>query len=662
MTEIMFECYNVPSVTYGIDSLFSYKYNKGNTGIVVSSSYTSTHVIPVYRSKAILSQAVRLNWGGWHGAEYLLKLIKLKYPNFPGKLNASQAEYMIRDHCYVSTDYSQELSRYLDWTGLEDRERVIQYPYTEEVVVQKTEEELARIAERKKESGRRLQEQAAKMRLEKLMRKEEELAYYKDLQRRISEQTNKKEVKRLLDADELRDEAALDRTIRELERSIKRARQKDVGGEAEEEAGEPVFDLLDVPDDQLDEAGLKAKRQQKLLKSNYEARQRAKAEKEAERQRIEEERRLDEERREKDREGWIAGRRQQLAATLARLKERQRIRQDMSNRKSLASQMRMKSIANLASDAPGKKRRRAGGGGDQDDDDFGANDDDWGVYRQIQVGGDDEGRGEGGGSDDEEGGGGEEEIMNTIRSIEADLLRYDPDFRREDTWDAQHSWDKSLLHAFMRGPRPFDEGSAAQLHQVVLNVERIRVPEVVFQPSIAGVDQAGLAEIVGTLLRQRLAYPIEQQAENGTPTGSTVLLRDQLLRDVFLTGGNTLFKGFDERLRAELAPQLPPSAPLAIRRASDPVLDAWRGAAEWVGTDSWRAAQVTREEYLEKGGEYIKVRILMRSSLLFRYTVTPLFRCYGSCVTDEQSRRHAAPVCCTTALPHDFMGVASRAS
>ena len=83
MTEIIFECYNAPSLAYGIDSLFSYDYNNGKTGLVVSSSHSSTHLIPVLNSKALLTQATRLNWGGSQSAEYLLKLIRLKYPTFP---------------------------------------------------------------------------------------------------------------------------------------------------------------------------------------------------------------------------------------------------------------------------------------------------------------------------------------------------------------------------------------------------------------------------------------------------------------------------------------------------------------------------------------------------------------------------------------------------
>jgi actin-related protein 5 len=576
MTEIIFECYGAPSLAYGIDSLFSYRHNKGKTGLVVSSSYTSTHVIPVYNSKALLGQATRLNWGGYHNAEYLLKLIRLKYPAFAGKLNVSQAEHMLRDHGYVSKDYDNELKGYLDWTGLEDRDIVIQYPYTEEVIVQKSEEELARIAERKKESGRRLQEQAAKMRLEKLMKKEQDLEYYKDLQRRITDQT-KKETRRLLDSNDIKDEAHLEKIMKELEKAIKKARTKDVGGDPEEEQEQPNFDLLDIPDDQLDEAQIKQKRQQRLLKSNHEARARAKAEKEAEKARAAEEERLDQERRQNDLESWLDEKRQRRANTLQKMKERERLKQDLGNRKSLASQIRMKSIANLASDNPTKKRRRGG-----DDDNFGANDDDWGVYRQIAVGDN---------SDDEQE---EEDLHSTLKSLEQDLLRYDPDFDYEHTHEAQSDWSKSLLHAFARGPRPFDPASQAELNQIHLNVERIRVPEVVFRPSIAGVDQSGIVEIAGDILNQRLG---------GMPN------RDDFLRDVFLTGGNTLFRNFDDRVRDGLRALLPADAPLTVRRAEDALLDAWKGAAGWAGSPAWKTAKISREEYQEKGAEYIKVRL-----------------------------------------------------
>ena len=319
MTEILFELYGAPSVAYGIDSLFSYSYNKGHSGLVISSSYTSTHLIPVIDTKPMLSHAARLNWGRSHSADYLLKLLRLKYPNFPSKLTEAQVENLVREHCYVSQDYEAELSRYLDWTGLEDRDRVIQFPFTEQIVVQKSEEELARQAEKRRENGRRLQEQAAKMRLDKLMRKEQEVEYYRELQAQIAAATTKKETKRLLETEEFDDESQLEKKIKELDKSIRKARNKDLGDAENEEEEPPSFPLLDIPDDQLDDDGIKQKRHQRLLKSGYEARVRAKDEKAKEKARIEEEERLDNEKRDSNREDWLDERRQARLVSLYRI-------------------------------------------------------------------------------------------------------------------------------------------------------------------------------------------------------------------------------------------------------------------------------------------------------------------------------------------------------
>ena len=593
MSELLFECYSVPSLTYGIDSLFSYKFNRGRSGLIISSSHSSTHVVPVLNSKAVMSNVSRLNWGGFQGVEYLLKLLKLKYPHFPGKLTCYQAEHMIHEHCYVSQNFDVEMRNFLDWPDLEVRDHVVQFPFTEHVVVEKSEEELARIAERKKEGGRRLQEQAARTRLEKLIQKEQELEYYKDLHKRLEGQT-KKETKRLLDEDELKDEAQLDKIIKDMERSVRKARNKDLGVSDHTEQEEvATFPLLNVPDEELDDIGLKQKRHQRLLKSGVEARARAKLEKEQERVRITEEQRLDDERRLNDNDAWLHDRRAartvgsfdaeraidadtfSFKALLQKIKDRERQKADLSNRKSLASQMRMKTLANLASDAPGRKRRRGG-----DDDNFGANDEDWGVYRTVAIGEQ---------SDDEE----EEDLDAKMRHVEAQLLEYDPDFNESNTMAAQMDWTKSLMHAFVHGPQPFDRENPRDINQLHLNVERIRVPEVVFQPAIAGLDQAGIVDIAADMINHGL---------------DKVQYRNSILQDIFVTGGYTLFSGFEERLRKELRAVLPIEATMRLRQAGNPLLDPWRGAAQWSKEPDFRQNLLTRDEYHEKGLEYMKVR------------------------------------------------------
>uniref|UniRef100_A0A060T2N0 ARAD1C33858p n=1 Tax=Blastobotrys adeninivorans TaxID=409370 RepID=A0A060T2N0_BLAAD len=578
LNELLFEAYQVPSVAYGVDSLFSYRYNNGDsTGMVISSGNEATTIIPVLNGRGVLPLAKRINWGGRQASVYLQSLLQLKYPLFPLKVSTSQTSLLIHDHCYVSTDYKEEVSGYLDFEGLENRERIIQAPYTAVAPVEKSEEELARLAEKRKESGRRLQEQARKARLEKLVEKENNLEYYRDLQSKIEATTNKKDAKKMLDREGFRDNAALQKTIAELEKAIRKARHQDVGDDSETEQP-PSFPLVDVPDDQLDEEQVKEKRRQKLLKGNYEARMRAKQEKEAEKQRQEEEAKKDAQWRERDLEGWLEDRRERLRTIFQNQRERRKLRENLNNRKSQASQMRMKNIAALASDSSRSKRRR--GRGDDDDDMFGADDADWAVYKDIANE-----------TDSEEG---EEEEKN-IKQLQQELQEFDPTFNIDDYAKERGAidWKDSVIHMFLRGPHEFDPESQAQQHQFALNVERIRVPEALFEPSIAGIDQAGIIEICDDILVRRLSDEFKGVTEN-----------------VFLTGGLANFQNLDTRVYNELRSILPVGTPLKVKRATDPSLDAWRGMAQWALTDSFKKSCITRKDYEEMGGEYLKEHFL----------------------------------------------------
>ena len=77
-------------------------------------------------------------------------------------------QWMLQNFCEFSPDYTALLRKLKDPLNLRASERIIQFPYTLPVTEEKTEEELARIAERKKEQGRKLQELAAKSRMEKV--------------------------------------------------------------------------------------------------------------------------------------------------------------------------------------------------------------------------------------------------------------------------------------------------------------------------------------------------------------------------------------------------------------------------------------------------------------------------------------------------------------
>jgi actin-related protein 5 len=211
----------------------------------------------------------RIPFGAAQATDHLLKLLQMKYSTFPHRLVSVQANWLLRTFCAFSPDYPSLMRSLHDPSALRAAERVIQFPYSISTEVEKTQEELDRITERRREQGRKLQEMAAAKRLEKLVNQEAEL------------------------------------TFKKLDAVVKKARRKQAGEvEVEEPEEEPTWPLLDVPDEELDEDQKKEKKKQRLLKAGYDARLRTREQKAVDAaERVAEEKREEEE-RERDLDGW----------------------------------------------------------------------------------------------------------------------------------------------------------------------------------------------------------------------------------------------------------------------------------------------------------------------------------------------------------------------
>jgi len=75
---------------------------------------------------------------------------------------------MLQTFCEFSSGYPALLGSLNDPLTLSRSGKIIQFPFSQSVVDEKTEEEQARLAEKRKEQGKRLQEMAAKARMEKV--------------------------------------------------------------------------------------------------------------------------------------------------------------------------------------------------------------------------------------------------------------------------------------------------------------------------------------------------------------------------------------------------------------------------------------------------------------------------------------------------------------
>jgi actin-related protein 5 len=246
----------------------------------------------------------RIPFGASQATEYLLKLVQMKYSSFPHRLVSVQANWMLRTFCAFSSDYPTLLRTLNDPLALRAAERVVQFPFAAYTETDKTQEELDRITERRREQGRKLQELAAAKRLEKLVNQEAELAALSELLAQ-RESMSKRDWLRALEADGFDDEAVLQSTMKKLDASTKKARRKQAGEvENEEPEEEPSWPMLDVPDDELDDDQKKEKKKQRLLKAGYDARIRNREQKAIEAAGRAADVKREEEERERDLTGW----------------------------------------------------------------------------------------------------------------------------------------------------------------------------------------------------------------------------------------------------------------------------------------------------------------------------------------------------------------------
>lgn len=130
MSELLFECYDVPSICYGIDSLFSFAHNDlGKNGLIVSFGYNTIHVIPVLDGFAQYTKIRRINLGGFQIISFLHRLLQLKYPVHLNAISLSRIEWLLHTHCSIAYDYFEELQKWSTLEFYEKNVKKIQLPY-----------------------------------------------------------------------------------------------------------------------------------------------------------------------------------------------------------------------------------------------------------------------------------------------------------------------------------------------------------------------------------------------------------------------------------------------------------------------------------------------------------------------------------------------------
>ncbi|XP_058034115.1 actin-related protein 5 [Ahaetulla prasina] len=177
MSELLFECYQVPKVSYGVDSLYSFYHNKRQdwpcSGLIVSSGYQCTHILPVLDGRLDARNCKRINLGGCQAALYLQRLLQLKYPGHFAAITLSRVEEILHEHSYIAEDYKEEMQKWRSPEYYENNVHKMQLPFSNKLLGSTVTSEEKQ--ERRQQQLRRLQELNARRREEKLQLDQERL-------------------------------------------------------------------------------------------------------------------------------------------------------------------------------------------------------------------------------------------------------------------------------------------------------------------------------------------------------------------------------------------------------------------------------------------------------------------------------------------------------
>ncbi|XP_077244016.1 actin-related protein 5 [Tasmannia lanceolata] len=579
MAELLFETYGIPSVAFGVDAAFSYKYNQQHgicyeDGLAICSGFTTSHVIPFVKGEPVVEACCRTNIGGYHITDYLRQLLSLKYPNHMSSITWEKVEDLKMEHCYIAPDYTSELQLFQKGAKeSEEKTRCWQLPWIppppEEAP---SEEEISRRAAIKEKQGQRLREMAAAKRSSRITELENELHGLEFLLQQL-DNVEDDDIPSFLSDTGYVSRQEIESTVQRVTQSLRKAK-----GETFEidERIEPLsaekYPLLSIPDNMLTPEQVKEKRKQSFLKTTSEGRQRAKQKRFEEELLRERQNQQDEERRLENPELYLEQLRAKHRELSEKVEQRKRLKTNGSvsngnqnfsgsvgrgERLNAAQKERMRLLTTAAFD-------RGKG-----EDTFGTRDEDWQLYKLMSKDND----------DDDDGPDVDEAELARVTSRLQDL---DPAFIA-----------KSDLFSFQATPeivrlRPL----TAEDFQVMLGVERFRCPEILFQPNMIGIDQAGLNEMAGISIRR---LPLNDDS-----------VKERITNSILMTGGSCLFPGMDARLEAEIRKIRPYLSPIRVVRASNPVLDAWRGAATYAASMHFAEQTFSRQDYYEKGEDWLR--------------------------------------------------------
>ena len=624
MTELMFELYGVPSLTYGIDMMFSYYYNnyeniKNNNGLgnclMISSSNQVTHILPVIDNKIDIKHTRRISIGSENAKDLLMKSLQLKYSDIKQKLSNEVIQEIYHKYTMAAIDYEQEL-KLIEVLHKDEQEK---YHKLDLVNIYGTLDMYQKVLDSYKEEKRN--------NINNIINKKSfsYLKPYTNLVNYIDEEENNTEkniinhlyffkkpfmgILPFITQEELKaKQEAKNEQIRRLREIMKKKREENyknmqieleqlekmialkdqdkfkfeemltnTGYESAEEIIQRINKLNtklnnDIhhlentqPEDIESRWNLLSMPDEDLTEEQIKMKRIQKMQKNAYYSRLEKKELA---RKEKEKiETLKKENKDKYLVSLYRTKKE--ILERLSKYEELKRDMvnrhsktNMKRMQTLAELGKDSDGMERGSGS-WEDDDFGKNDEDWEIYREVNKN-----------NINEE----EEEDYNRLHDIENQISEIDKNY--------------------FGNVQQYQYNFHQENDYFILGVDQFRCAELLFKPYIIGVEQAGIIEIISMILKNMNLNTKKNLAEN-----------------IFITGGNTNYPFLKERIYHDIRSYLPVDMDINIIRAENPVLDAWKGARlffndtydlKGIKNNLRDKIYISKKEYEEYGVEYIK--------------------------------------------------------
>ena len=623
MTELMFELYGVPSLTYGIDMMFSYYYNnyeniKNNTGLgtclIISSSNQVTHILPVIDNKIDIKNTRRISIGSENAKDLLMKSLQLKYSDIKQKLTNEVIQEIYHKYTMAAIDYEQEL-KLIELLHKDEQEK---YHKLDLVNIYGTLDMYQKVIDSYKEEKRN------NINNNLLKKSFSNLKPYTNLINYIDENENNVEkniinylyffkkpfmgVLPFITQEELKaKQEAKNEQIRRLREIMKKKREENykkmqleleqlekmislkeqdkfkfeemltnTGYESAEEILQRINKLNaklnnDIhhlentqPQDIESRWNLLSMPDEDLTEEQIKMKRIQKMQKNAYYSRLE---KKEQARKEKEKiEKLKNENKDKYLVSLYRTKKEilERLAKYDELKRDMVnrhSKTNMKRMQTLAE--LGKDYDGMERGNNWEDDDFGKNDEDWEIYREVNKN-----------NINEE----EEEDYNRLHDIENQISEIDKNY--------------------FGNVQQYQYNFYQENDYFILGVDQFRCAELLFKPYIIGVEQAGIIEIISQIIKNM-----------------NLNTKNNLAKNIFITGGNTYYPFLKERIYHDIRSYLPVDANINVLRAENPVLDAWKGARLFfndtynlngIKNNLRNNIYISKKEYEEYGVEYFK--------------------------------------------------------